>query len=58
MLESFLEFLPVNKSEFLEFMPHYLRQFTSAREGIFLDSIFEIINSEPEKDSAQITAVH
>ncbi len=45
MLESFLEYLPTNKSEFLEYIPAYLRQSTNGDEGIFLDAVLEIINS-------------
>ena len=48
MLEAFLEYMPVSKSEFLEFIPPYLRQSTDAAEGKFLDSILEIINSGAE----------
>lgn len=45
MLEAFIEYLPVNKSEFLEFIPFYLRQSTNAAEGKFLEGILEIINT-------------
>lgn len=49
MLEAFLEHLPVNKSEFLERIPLYLRQPTHPKEGKFLDNILEIINSGAEE---------
>jgi very-short-patch-repair endonuclease len=49
MLEAFLEYLPVDKSEFLEFMPSYLRQSTSSNEGKFLESVLEIINASVEE---------
>jgi len=45
MLEAFLEYLPVSKSEFLEYMPSYLRQSTNVAEGRFLEDILEIINA-------------
>jgi len=48
MLEAFLEYLPTNKPEFLEYMPSYLRQSTKADEGKFLNSVLEIINSTLE----------
>jgi len=44
MLEAFIEYMPCSKSEFLEYMPPYLRKSTSAKEGQFLDNILEIIN--------------
>ena len=49
MLEALLEYLPVNKSEFLERVPPYLRQSTDATEGKFLESVLEIINSGVEE---------
>ena len=45
MLEAFLEQLPVSKSEFLSYMPPYLRQSTKAEEGRFLEAVLEIINA-------------
>lgn len=45
MLEAFLEFEPLSKEEFLQFIPGYLRQATCGKEGAFLDGIFEIINA-------------
>lgn len=44
MLEALLEFLPTSKYEFLELVPSYLRQATDAREGRFIEQVFEIIN--------------
>jgi len=44
MLEAFIEYMPCSKSEFLEYMPPYLRKSTCAKEGQFLDNILEIIN--------------
>lgn len=49
MLEAFIEYLPVDKSEFLEFMPFYLRQSTNAADGKFLEGILEIINASTEE---------
>ncbi|MDO9567219.1 MAG: DUF4011 domain-containing protein [Candidatus Desulfaltia sp.] len=49
MLEAFLEYLPVDKSEFLEFIPFYLRQSTNAAEGKFLAGVLEIINASTEE---------
>ncbi|MCZ6873151.1 MAG: hypothetical protein O7G88_06420 [bacterium] len=48
MLEALLEYLPVSKPEFLEYMPPYLRQSTKAEEGRFLENILEIINADAE----------
>ncbi len=48
MIEAFLEYMPVDKSEFLEFMPLYLRESTNASEGKFLEDILEIINASAE----------
>jgi hypothetical protein len=50
MLEALLRYLPVNQSEFLEFMPPYLRQSTNSAEGKFLEAILEIINSGAEEE--------
>ena len=49
MLEAFLEYLPVDKSEFFEFIPFYLRQSTNAAEGKYLAGILEIINASTEE---------
>lgn len=49
MLEAFLEYLPVDKSEFLEFMPSYLRQSTNSAEGKFLEEALQIINASAEE---------
>lgn len=45
MLEAFMEYLPVNKSEFLEFIPPYLRQTTNAQEGKYLGDVLDILAS-------------
>lgn len=49
MLEAFLEYLPVDKSEFLEFIPYYLRQSTNSAEGKFLEDVLKIINASVEE---------
>ncbi len=49
MLEAFLEYTPCSKSEFLEYMPSYLRQATSGNEGKFLQPVLEIINKHIEE---------
>jgi len=49
MLEAFLEYLPVDKSEFLEFMPYYLRKSTNSAEGKFLEDVLKIINGSAEE---------
>lgn len=46
MVEAFLEYTPCSKSEFLEYMPPYLRQATFGKEGQFLQDILSIINSD------------
>ncbi len=48
MIEAFLEYMPVDKSEFLEFMPLYLRESTNADEGKFLEDMLKIINASAE----------
>jgi len=48
MIEAFLEYMPVDKSEFIEFMPLYLRESTNANEGKFLEDILKIINASAE----------
>ncbi len=50
MLEAFLEYTPTSKSEFLEYMPPYLRQSTAAPEGNFLEQILEIIDASLETE--------
>lgn len=49
MLEALLEFLPTSKYEFLETVPSYLRQATDAREGKYIERVFEIINASLER---------
>lgn len=48
MLEAILEYMPTSRSEFLEYIPNYLRQSTSALEGKYLERIFELINTSLE----------
>ena len=48
MLEAFLEYTPCSKSEFLEYMPSYLRQATLGEEGKFLKDVLEIVNANVE----------
>jgi very-short-patch-repair endonuclease len=45
MLEALLEFTPVNKAEFLERVPSYLRAGTDGDEAEFLEQVFKIINA-------------
>lgn len=51
MLEAFLEHLPCSQSEFLELIPSYLRQATSADEGQFLKNVLEIISTNIDTSS-------
>lgn len=44
MLEALIEYQPTSKSEFLEYIPSYLRQATTPEQGIYLEQVFEIIN--------------
>jgi hypothetical protein len=46
MLDAFLDYLPVDQSEFLEVIPFYLRQATGSNEGKFLEGVLGIINAE------------
>ncbi len=48
MLEAMLEYTPTSKSEFLEYIPGYLRQSTAAMEGQYLEQVLEIINASME----------
>ncbi|AHE97556.1 DUF4011 domain-containing anti-phage protein Hhe [Thioalkalivibrio paradoxus] len=50
MIEAFLEYKPVSKSEFLEMFPLYLRQATDTREATYLDRVLKIIE-ESEVDA-------
>jgi very-short-patch-repair endonuclease len=43
MLEALLEYVPATKSEFVERIPLYLRQATTAKEGKYLDTVLRII---------------
>ncbi len=54
MLEALLEYRPINKSEFLEYIPPYLRLAISPQEGQFLEKILELINSEFELSAEQV----
>jgi very-short-patch-repair endonuclease len=45
LLEAMVEYKPTSKSEFLEYIPGYLRQSTAATEGQYLEQVLEIINS-------------
>ena len=45
MLDALLEYEPTSKSEFLEYIPGYLRNSTESVEGQFLEHVLEIINS-------------
>ena len=45
MLDSLLEYEPTSKSEFLEYIPGYLRHSTASAEGQFLEQVLEIINA-------------
>jgi hypothetical protein len=45
MIEAFLEYMPVDKTEFLEFIPSYLRQATYSGEGNFLEGVLGIIGA-------------
>lgn len=49
MLKAFLEHCPINKSEYLEFIPPYLRKGVSAKEEKFLEGVLEIINANAEE---------
>jgi very-short-patch-repair endonuclease len=48
MLEAILEYMPISRSEFLEYVPNYLRQSTAGTEGQYLDQVFEMINASLE----------
>lgn len=50
MIDALLEFLPVSKSEFHEFIPGYLRSSTDSRQGKYLDAVLNII-AEDEQES-------
>jgi hypothetical protein len=49
MLEAFVEYMPFDKTEFLEFIPSYLRQATYSAEGKFLEGVLGIISAVDEK---------
>jgi hypothetical protein len=45
MSEAIVEYRPTNQTEFLEFIPAYLRTATDPEEGKYLDQVFEIVNA-------------
>ena len=45
MMDALLEHEPTSKSEFLEYIPGYLRYSTASAEGQFLEQVLEIINA-------------
>ncbi|MES9874191.1 MAG: DUF4011 domain-containing anti-phage protein Hhe [Candidatus Sedimenticola sp. 6PFRAG7] len=49
MLEALLEYTPISKVEFLEMIPSYIRKATEAKEGKYLDQVFDIINASLEE---------
>jgi hypothetical protein len=49
MLEALLEYMPADKTEFLEFIPPYLREATYSGEGKFLKGVLEIISAFDEE---------
>jgi len=46
MIEAFIEYEPMNKREFLEYIPRYLREATDSKEGKYLNQILNIIDEE------------
>jgi superfamily I DNA and/or RNA helicase/very-short-patch-repair endonuclease len=49
MIDALVEFRPVSKSEFQEFIPGYLRNNTNAQQGHYLDQVLNII-AEDERE--------
>ena len=49
MLEAFLEYMPMDKTEFLEFIPSYLRKAIYSGEGKFLEGVLGIISAVEEE---------
>lgn len=49
MLEALLEYQPTSKWEFLENIPPYLRQATSAEEGVYLTQVLAIIGQASQE---------
>ncbi|MCC5880056.1 MAG: DUF4011 domain-containing protein [Idiomarina sp.] len=43
MLESLIEYTPINRDEFLQVIPSYVRGATAPEEGKYLEQVFEII---------------
>ncbi|MEX1196352.1 MAG: DUF4011 domain-containing anti-phage protein Hhe [Pseudohongiellaceae bacterium] len=50
MLEALIEYTPINKMEFLEIIPSYIRNSTDPAEGRYLEEIFRIINASLEEE--------
>jgi very-short-patch-repair endonuclease/Fe-S cluster assembly iron-binding protein IscA len=51
MIEALVEYMPTSKWEFLDKIPPYLRQGTSAKEANYLPQIFEIIEQSIVQES-------
>ena len=51
MIEAILQHMPCSKSEFLEYIPRYLRIDTDSREGKYLEQVLKIIVDD-QSDSA------
>jgi very-short-patch-repair endonuclease len=49
MIDALCEFRPVTKSEFVEFIPGYLRNGTSSRQGVYLEQVLNIISEAEEE---------
>jgi hypothetical protein len=49
LLEALIEHRPTSKGEFLERIPPYLRQATSAEEGTYLTQVLAIIDQASEE---------
>ncbi|MCL4410531.1 MAG: hypothetical protein M1356_09535, partial [Gammaproteobacteria bacterium] len=43
MIESLIEYTPINRDEFLQAIPSYVRSATAPEEGKYLEQVFEII---------------
>ncbi|MEQ3513526.1 DUF4011 domain-containing anti-phage protein Hhe [Pseudoalteromonas sp. BZB3] len=48
MVAALCEYRPISKSEFLEFIPEYLRSGTSKKHGCYLDQVLRVIAGEEE----------
>ncbi|MBT4328726.1 MAG: DUF4011 domain-containing protein [Gammaproteobacteria bacterium] len=49
MIEALVEHCPIDKHEFLELIPGYLRDSIEAKEGEYLTDVFKIINASFEE---------